>query len=76
MFKIEKGVPMLPRKRGHRAKDYPFSQMSVGDSFFVKGVPRTVQNRLASSKAKAQKNLGFKFATRTTDDGVRCWRIA
>ena len=75
-FKIEPNVPVAPRGGGKgRAAKYPFRDMKVGDSFLVNGAdPRKVIGA-ACAYVRASKS-GWKFTTRKTPDGHRCWRIA
>jgi hypothetical protein len=71
MFKIEKGVPLIPRPGGRTGSKYPLDEMEVGDSFLVEG--GTVKNLSCTIRAHAKK-VGGKFATRTVEGGVRVWR--
>jgi len=60
----------IPPKRGGNFK-YPWNSLAVGDSFLV-----TVKIGVISSAAgRASKRLGRKFSCRTTDEGIRVWRI-
>ena len=79
-IKIESGIPAPTGRAG-----YPFSQMAVGDSFFVEcdtfdEAKKTVTSVGASARNYGKKHEGTKFATRTIVDaheaieGVRCWR--
>lgn len=70
-FKVEKDVP-VPTARWRNSK-YPWADMKVNDSFFVKD--GRVGNLLTSAKhwAKREGN-GAKFMTRSIDGGVRVWR--
>lgn len=77
MYEVEKDVP-LPEvvssarsKAGRRAK-YPFSHMSVGDSFKV---PKADRNRVNAAAASHVKRHGGKFVTRKNGKGYRCWRL-
>ena len=67
MYKIDKGVP-LPGK----CTKYPWEQMGIGDSFFVKNGN---QARVGASATNAAR-FGKKFTTRKVDGGVRVWRVA
>lgn len=88
MFTIEKGIP-IPQNAGRKSK-YPFSDMKVGDSFFVEG--KTAAGLYASCR-KASEKLDAKFIARTvsedvweeddegdtvekTLEGVRVWRTS
>lgn len=70
-MEIENGVP-LPRHKGGFYK-YPWHLMEIGDSFLVDD--RSIQT-MASVANRASARLGFKFSCRSTDEGVRVWRIA
>jgi hypothetical protein len=52
---------------------YPWRQMIVGDSFFVPGV---IARKFGGACVNAEKATGFRFCQRTTDGGVRVWRVA
>ena len=69
-IKIEKGVPIPPRDRGHRSSKYPWATMEIGDSFFV---PKA---KMGSSASIAGKRYQRKFTTRPEGDGTRIWRQA
>lgn len=75
MIKIEKGInpPTPPNAK------YPFSEMVVGDSFFVT-MDYALKIRAAAHAAKRNAGCnGFNFMTRTVTEndirGVRVWRI-
>jgi hypothetical protein len=72
-IKIDRGIPVAPDKRGRavgRSK-YPFSAMKPGDSFLF---PKAIKN--ASSRAHhAKRATGYNFVTRSTPEGIRCWRV-
>ena len=67
-FKIEKAVPVPPKKGGGRAPKYPYRDLEVGDSFFVPGIKTT-------GASDAGKRLGLKFTQRRVDGGMRVWRV-
>ena len=73
-FKIEKGIP-ISSAGGHRAKKYPFLEMTVGDSVFI----HAKITDLSGSVWWAQHKLGGKFSKRSVTEngvkGVRVWRI-
>jgi len=79
MYPIEENIP-LPENRGRTPK-YPFHDMKPGDSFLVpreefKGLPpRTVYNRIDKAARVHGLKYGKKFAARTQEDGIRCWRV-
>jgi hypothetical protein len=68
-IQIEKGIAIPMGKNA----TYPFRQMEVGDSFLIPG-KTTAQT--AGIVTSARMRTGWKFATRTTPDGVRIWRTA
>ena len=71
MFKIDKGIP-VPPKRG-RVPKYPWREMEVGNSFFVPGMKI---GAAGSRAASAKKATGWTFRCRSEDGGVRFWRTA
>lgn len=72
MIKVQKNIP-IPIKKGRPAK-YPFSSMSVGDSFEVNGAPKnTVLNSAISWCSRHNKKA--KFSIRFEDGKTRIWRI-
>lgn len=71
-FKIEQGIE-IPERRG-RSKLYPFSQMNIGDSFFIPGkTSQSISTNFGHHKP-------MKFSARTMEEngvkGVRVWRVA
>jgi len=64
---IDREVP-IPQARPR----YPYKQMTVGDSFFVKGAKLQV---VCNANYRAGKKLGFKFIARCEEGGVRVWRL-
>lgn len=74
MFEIEKNVP-IPNAAIESGSVYPFEKMSVGDSSLIPSSFASTNAVRASVNYFARKT-GFKFCTRTEDDGVRVWRIA
>jgi len=69
MYKIEKGVPM----QKHKSDVYPFSEMEIGDSFFVEGGDKYKLGPAASSSGKRH---GRKYSVRLVEGGYRVWRTA
>lgn len=77
IFKVEKNIP-LPKKESRSI--YPFSIMEVGDSFLI-----SCTNHIELEKYRqrismtiwrfVKKNKDEKFQTKTTEQGVRVWRI-
>jgi hypothetical protein len=72
-IKIDRDVPLAPRGNS-RVSKYPFADMNIGDSFLFPSHRKVTA--AGAVCAYARKRTGFKFATRTTPEGVRCWRIA
>jgi hypothetical protein len=67
---VDHHVPM-PFSKTQR---YPWNQMEVGDSFFVKGV---TAKQISSAKQHRQVAYpGELFAVRRWEDGYRVWRTA
>lgn len=83
IFKIEKGHPMPKINMDH--KIFPFDEMEVGDSFFVKNkqikVYSTLQNQPYMYRMTQQfrrfsgKNYVFSIQSDKTKKGVRVFRI-
>lgn len=74
MFKVEKNIPIKARKHG--AKKYPFSEMAIGDSFFVPLSEYTNTGSARSSLYTAARREGVKITVRNTYCGnLRVWRI-
>ena len=84
MIKVEKGVPIPPRRwrgGGPRGGDpkYPWPLMEVGDSFFIPTHSRDeailMNLKIGSSATTYMRKHGVKFTARSLDDGVRYWRV-
>ena len=76
-YEIDKGIPLKERRGGGSPK-YPFKDMEVGDSFFIKCDGGHVNKRArAVSKAGCVygKKTGTVFTIRNVDNGVRVWRV-
>lgn len=75
-FKIEKKIPIpsANKKGEYRGLMYPFLEMKVGDSFFVKG---KIAQKLTSIACGVVRNRGLKmkFISRTVKNGARIWRV-
>lgn len=78
---IESGVkiPEFVDGRGRKEK-YPFSELEVGDSFFVPDSTfesETALKRLRSTVSSANSRFKGerKFIVRGEDDGARVWRV-
>ena len=70
MYQIEKTVS-IPASIGK----YPFSEMQVGDSFFVP-VGDATRAQVSNAASPWGKKHGRRFTVRTVDGGCRCWRVA
>jgi len=74
-YKIEHNIP-IPVSRSK----YPFDEMEVGDSFFVKCEKKDKAKKqgilfsCANQNAKRRKSERT-FSTRQVDGGIRVWRI-
>lgn len=71
MYKIEKNIS-YPKKRDRK---YPFSEMEIGDSFFVPHKDMKNKNVLSTAAFYHSRSENKQFRTQTVSDGVRCWRI-
>ena len=73
MIKVDKNIPMPPRKTNMGSSKYPFPTMDVGDSFFLAGAAKGKFGGLL------YKNKPKRFAPRNVVEngisGVRVWRI-
>jgi len=68
-MKIEKGVD-VPSER--KRLSYPYAQMDVGDSFFIKDV---ALQTICNANYRYGSKHGVKFTARKQDGGIRVWRI-
>lgn len=73
-LQIETGVPIPPRHYGKGGGKYPFANMTVGQSFLVKCLPKR-RAQYQSHLCVSAKSNGFKVTTRQTEEGVRCWLV-
>lgn len=69
MYEIAKDVPLPETRKRH---NYPYEDMQVGESFWVKDGN---MNALCNSNRIKGKKLGRKFVCRKENDGVRVWRV-
>ena len=82
MFKIEKGVKIIPARTGTKTATtpiYPFRQMKAGDSFLVPfdKDKQAQRRRLTVAVHKARNKLApASFSYRTMENGYRVWRVA
>lgn len=75
-IKIQSNVPIPTSYTGKRCS-YPFAQMKIGDSFFVKASDYQVFPKVRYAVAYwAKRHKGFWYTTRKEGDGLRVWRIA
>lgn len=65
---------MPPKKCGVITR-YPFADMKVGDSFFVKGGLKETYNLRTAASYFAIRHPGYKFSVRAVDGGCRVWRV-
>jgi hypothetical protein len=75
-IQIQKNIPM-ESTRETKSK-YPFHEMEVGDSFFIKCDAETLTSKrstVLSSSVYYGKSTGKKFKSRTYPEGFRIWRI-
>ncbi len=72
-IKLQKNIPMPAPKN-----KYPFADMKIGDSFFIKDEPGKPATRVVQPAAAHYKRIdsSFDYRTRQMDGGVRLWRIA
>jgi hypothetical protein len=87
MYPIEHGIPIPDWPPGHKAirklrgrsTKYPFSQMTVGDSFLVPVLPeetmRQIKRRILPRVYRENQSGGSKYISRKVKDGIRIWRI-
>lgn len=73
MIKIDKKIKMPTPEKGRKAK-YPWSEMKIGDSFFIEGGKKGKLLAAGSSWAKRNKRK-IKFSIRSINGGTRIWRI-
>jgi hypothetical protein len=74
-FKVEANVPLDQPKLGSAARKYPFNEMKPGDSFLINGGADPKKVAGAATSFGRANNRGWKFATRNTPEGYRCWRV-
>jgi hypothetical protein len=76
MFKIEKGIQVLPGNRGYSGiLLYPWRNMTVGDSFFVPNINATkAASIMGSAYPKISSDL--RPVRRQEGTGYRFWLVA
>lgn len=83
MFKIEKNIA-IPKKKWHYSK-FPFKDMEVGDSFFVRNEDidskyiYTTRQRIYNSYRKflqnEEQNITIRIVSDRENGGVRIFRV-
>lgn len=68
---IESDIPM---PEGRSA--YPFSQMEVGQSFFMPCEEKDAKRIAGNARNAARRFPDRKFTSRVMENGVRVWRVA
>lgn len=75
---IDKHVP-LPETRTQRRSRYPFEQMAVGDSFFIRNADQTRFASVQQCASRRGRLDGTRFTVRKVTEGnqkgLRCWRV-
>jgi hypothetical protein len=73
-YVIEKGVIPRPGEQrvGELVSPYPFSDMEVGDSFFVPGITYKKANSVCQHRNRGGRRYGY----RTVEGGCRIWRFS
>lgn len=75
-FKIEKGVPMPPRRSNNI---YPWQSMEIGDSLMIPGEGAASQKNaklVAMAAYSYGKRTGKKFSFRPVEGGHSIWRVS
>lgn len=78
-FEIEKNIPIPKPPTGFTK--YPFGEMEIGDSFFMRCSEADVLKlktriRGATRPFRKRRNTTARFEVRRVSGGVRCWRTA
>lgn len=74
MYEIVKNRPVSEHNRRISSKEFPFEDMDIGDSFYIK--PGEIQRKKFSVMVySVGKRLGRKFATRGENGGLWVQRI-
>ncbi len=71
MFEIQKNVP-IPKIIARGTKDFPFSEMEVGDSILIPSQRRSSAKKYANKETASNPEKEFIF--RSYEDEVRIWR--
>lgn len=70
-FRVESGITPPTR---HTNQRYPFTEMEVGQSFFI--LDREMVRPVSTAAYNYAKVNNKKFSIRKYGDGHRCWRVA
>lgn len=73
-IQIDKGIPVPDHNRKY-AKQFPFEQMEIGDSFLVPLPAGKSPSSIYSALSQAKKRLNINLTSARVDGGVRVWRI-
>jgi hypothetical protein len=71
MYEIEKNVALPPEP--NTLGIYPWRELEIGDSFFVKDKKK---NNISNMASQAGKRMARKFTIRAMEGGIRVWRTA
>jgi hypothetical protein len=71
-MKFDKNVP-VPTPRGGGHGRWNFSAMKIGDSF---AVPHEDKSVIEAAKKWRARHPGWGYATRTSMEGIRVWRVS
>lgn len=73
---IENGVPIPPKKSGEYAKKTGLSEalrgLKISQSIHIENLSRNAVCGIISSTSRT---WGAKFVTRSTETGIRIWRV-
>jgi hypothetical protein len=73
MIDIDKDIPIPSKATGNKLRKYPWDELEIGDSFLFPaeyGI-KACSTRMHAAAHRSRK----KYTSRTTPEGVRCWRI-
>jgi len=73
-YVIEENVP-IPARRMGAPNEYPFGEMTVGQSFHVKGRENFERARNAALGFANRKGIKFSCRLDEDRDGGRIWRV-
>lgn len=71
-FDKEIQAPKDNEDRIYSHEIYKLEKMQVGDSFLV---PKSKRNGVNSAQRRFRKSHDFGFVMRTSEEGIRVWRI-